>query len=137
MIWSFTSPFNWYAVNIIFLFSLRLLQSLADFSDSVSLPISSNAQTFTQKFYALRLTNVDTNSFEGETFSVNLGSVEEAQNSSTVIDEEALQVTQGSEENTEATASVQVPMTTFSEITFCNQKYFVTTTKITISLLFE
>ena len=55
----------------------RLLDSLTYFSNNLPITNSTSA-TFTRKTYALRVNDINTSNFEGETLSVNLGSVQEA-----------------------------------------------------------
>ena len=89
--------------------------SLETFSSSV--PLSSNAtnnrEVYTLDNFAIQVEDVDYNSFEGEAFSVDLGTVEEAINRTNEIDENRLVTMMEALSN--ATASLQVPSTIFND----------------------
>ena len=93
----------------------RLLVSLETFSDSV--PLSDNAtnnrEVYTLDNFAIQVQDVDRDNFEGETFSVDLGTVEEAINRTNEIDENRLVTMMEALSN--ATASLQVPSTIFND----------------------
>ena len=68
-----------------------ILSSLIKFSDNAVLNSSNNdKQTFTRRNYALQIDEIDSEKFIGESLSVDLGTVEEAMNSSGNIDPQAL-----------------------------------------------
>ena len=73
-------------------FPNRLLQSIREFANTVSIPVNStnNTLAFAFKNFALLLRDVNPKGFSGESFSVNLGPVEEAIRNSSGINEEAL-----------------------------------------------
>ena len=70
----------------VFLFRYRILYSLGNVTANVSLPGTS--MIYTGVTYGLYLQDVDATNFEGQRFSINLGSVEEAtrSNRTSVID---------------------------------------------------
>ncbi len=76
----------------------RILDSLGTFLDNLDITTvnsSGNLTTFTFSTYALQVQEVDPDSFNGQTFIVNLGSVEQAVNSSGVIEQESLLTVDG------------------------------------------
>ena len=93
----------------------RLLDSLTYFSNNLPITNSTSA-TFTRKTYALRVNDINTSNFEGETLSVNLGSVQEAMNIGGNIKEEAIETTSGKKVYQNRTASVQVPASVFRDL---------------------
>ena len=93
----------------------RLLDSLTSFTDDLAIPNATSA-TFTQKTYALQVNDINTNNFNGQTFSVNVGSVQEAMSISRKIREEAIQEIEGNKRFLNRTASVQVPASIFEEL---------------------
>ena len=72
--------------------------------------------TFAQKTYAIQVHDIDTNNFQGQTFSVDLGSVQEAISISSSIQEEAIQTIEGNKVFLNRTASVQVPASLFRDL---------------------
>ena len=71
-----------------------------------------NRSVFNFDTFALQVEKIDPNSFNGQTFVVDLGSVEEAVNISQGIDEDSLVTTDGILDIlTDATASVKLPST--------------------------
>ena len=73
--------------------------------------------TFTRKTYALQLHDVDTSNFQGQTLSVDLGSVQEAMSISSNIREEAIETIEGNKVFlNNRTASVQVPASVFRDL---------------------
>ena len=66
----------------------RILYSLGNVTANVSLPGNSTSMIYTGVAYGLHLQDVNAASFEGQRFSINLGSVEEAtrSNRTSVID---------------------------------------------------
>ena len=93
----------------------RLLDSLTSFTNNLKIPNTTTA-TFTRKTYALQVNDIDTSNFQGQTFSVDLGSVKEAMNSSTNIREEAIDTVEGNKVLQNRTASVQVPVSVFQDL---------------------
>ena len=83
------------------------------FSDNVPLQNGSNTTTFTRKTFALLVKEVDVMTFSDETLFINLGTVEEATNTSEEIDPNSLVVSTSNIANTSAvtTAEVEVPQT--------------------------
>ena len=71
--------------------------------------------TFTRKTYALQLHDIDTSNFQGQTLSVDLGSVQQAMSSTTNIREEAIETIEGIKVFLNRTASVQVPASVFRD----------------------
>ena len=73
--------------------------------------------TFTRKTYALQLHDVDTSNFQGQTLSIDLGSVQEAMSISSNIREEAIDTIEGNKVFlNNRTASVQVPASVFRDL---------------------
>ena len=105
-----------YCLTVIRITTLcRLLDSLTYFSNNLPITNSTSA-TFTRKTYALRVNDINTSNFEGETLSVNLGSVQEAMNIGGNIKEEAIETTSGKKVYQNRTASVQVPASVFRDL---------------------
>lgn len=72
---------------------VRLLDSLETFLDKVEIDSTNTSGTvtvFTRQTFALQLQNINVSSFKGQTFNVDLGSVEEAMNITDNIDDSAL-----------------------------------------------
>ena len=98
------------------LFTLyRLLDSLTHFSNNLVIA-NTTFVTFTRRTFAIQANNIDTSSFQGETFSVNLGSVEDTMGISSAIREEAIETIPGNMTYQNSTASVQVPRSVFQEL---------------------
>ena len=98
------------------LFTLyRLLDSLTNFSNKLEIT-NATSVTFTRTTFAIQVNNINASSFQGETFSVNLGSVEEAVDISSTIREEALETASGNMTYQSSTASVRVPRSVFQEL---------------------
>ena len=90
------------------LFTFRILSSLGRFQDEVVLPPNTTEpKVYARETFALQVRDVDTKSFSGETFNVDLGSFEEAIHLNTSIPEQALQTTM--EVLADATVSITVP----------------------------
>ena len=104
--------------------SIRILTSLETFLDNLDLNTvnqtsGSNSTALTFETFALQIEDVNINTFNGQTFTVALGPVEQARNVSSAIDQRAL-ITEDSEgdstrnkgasirNSTEATAALQV-----------------------------
>ena len=89
--------------------------SLETFSDSV--PLSSNAtenrEVYTLENFAIQVQDVDRDTFEGETLSVDLGTVSEAINRTSEIDASRLVTMMEALSN--ATASLRVPSAIFND----------------------
>ena len=62
------------------------------------------------------MNDINTSNFQGQTFSVDLGSVREAMNISTNIREEAIDTVEGNKVLQNRTASVQVPVSVFQDL---------------------
>ena len=93
----------------------RLIDSLTSFTDNLMFTNTTTA-TFTRKTYALQLHDIDTSNFQGQTLSVDLGSVQEAMRSTSNIQEEAIQTIGWNEVLLDnRTASVQVPSSVFRD----------------------
>ena len=98
------------------LFTLfRLLDSLTNFSNKLVITNTTMA-TFTRTTFAIRVNDINASSFQGETFSVNLGSVEETMDISSAIRGEAIVTVPGNTGYQNRTASVQVPRSVFQEL---------------------
>ena len=68
-----------------------ILQSLETFSETVDVNFTDgNRPTFTRENFAIQLQQIDISTFAGESFNVDLGTVEEAMNNSGNIDPQAL-----------------------------------------------
>ena len=81
------------------------------FSDNVPLQNDSNTTTFTRKTFALLVKEVDVMRSDDETLFINLGTVEEATNTSEQIDPNSLVVSTSNiaDTNVVTTAEVEVP----------------------------
>lgn len=94
----------------------RLLSSLSTFADKVN--ISNTSLLVTRKTYAILIEDVDTNSFIGETLTIDLGSAEEVFDEENIISGMAL----SKKERTNSfyserfTASVEVPPALFRDV---------------------
>ena len=88
----------------------RLLQSVRRFANTVSIP-TNNTLAFPLDNFALLLRDINPESFSGESFSVNLGPVEEAIRNSSGITKEVLVTMMDPLPN--ATASVELPQSLF------------------------
>ena len=86
----------------------RILSSLRTFGDAVVFDQDNEEQSqiFSRRNFALQVQEVDPNEFAGESFNVDLGSVEEAMNLSQNISSSALQTLASSRSN--ATGSLSV-----------------------------
>lgn len=86
--------------------------SLADFMDRVNL--SNTSTILTRESYAILIEEIDTDSFIGETLTVDLGSVEDAFKQ---IEESALNKEEGTNSSLKErfTATVQVPQSIFND----------------------
>ena len=93
----------------------RLIDSLTSFTDNFMFTNTTTA-TFTRKTYALQLHDVDTSNFQGQTLSVDLGSVQQAMSSTINIREEAIETIEGIKVFLNRTASVQVPSSVFQDL---------------------
>ena len=89
--------------------------SLADFTDRVNL--SNTSTILTRESYAIIIEEVDTDSFTGETLTVDLGSVDDALKLGNNIDESALNKEAGTNNSFQGrfTATVQVPQSIFND----------------------
>ena len=94
----------------------RLIDSLTSFTDNLMFT-NTTTVTFTRKTYALQLHDVDTSNFQGQTLSIDLGSVQEAMSISSNIREEAIDTIEGNKVFlNNRTASVQVPASVFRDL---------------------
>lgn len=96
-----------------FFYILRILNSLGRFQDEVVIT-TNTTKIYTQMTFALQVQDVSTESFSGETLSVDLGSFEEALSLNTSIPEHALQTTM--EALSDATASITLPSNIFTAV---------------------
>lgn len=101
----------------------RILNNLAYFSDSVDVTSSNNTSgnklLLGYDTYALQLQNIDTDKFKGQTFSVNLGSVEEAMQTKEEF-EDALKTSEMIMQVLDnSTAAVQLPENFLATIEEC------------------
>jgi len=87
------------------------------FSDNVPLQNDSNTTTFTRKTFALLVKEVDVMRFNDETLFINLGTVEEATNTSEQIDPNSLVVSTSNiaDTNVVTTAKVEAPQSVLSD----------------------
>ena len=85
--------------------------SLADFTDRVNL--SNTSTILTRESYAIIIEEIDTDSFTGETLTVNLGSLKQGNN----IEESALNKEVGTNSSFQGrfTATVKVPQSIFND----------------------
>lgn len=89
--------------------------SLADFTDRVNL--SNTSTILTRESYAILIEEIDTDSFIGETLTVDLGSVEDAFKQENKIEESALNKEEGTNSSLKErfTATVQVSQSIFND----------------------
>ena len=91
----------------------RLLESLGRFLDKVKIDTmntTGNITVFSYQTFSHQLQNVNCSSFEGQTFNVDLGSVEEAMNITGRIDNSALITVENSMDPLKyATAAIHIP----------------------------
>ena len=89
--------------------------SLADFTDRVNL--SNTSTILTRESYAIIIEEVDTDSFIGETLTVDLGSVDDTLKLENNIEESALNKEAGTNSSFQGrfTATVQVPQSIFND----------------------
>ena len=92
----------------------RVLQSLEEFQDAFlasNVSNQDNKTLFTFNTFAIKIQEIDTSDeFEGQSFSVNLGSVEDTTNiSGTIPPEDLVTGDNAMDVSTGATASVQLP----------------------------
>ena len=81
------------------------------FTDSLDLTLSTNSSVnkFVYDTYALQMQDIDPDTFKGQTFTVNLGSVEEALNSTEGFKDESLKISEMDLEVLDnSTAAVQI-----------------------------
>ena len=99
--------------DYIYIFLIRIFQSLERFANEVAIPTNStnDTLTFALNNFALLLRDVDPRNFLGESFSIDLGAVGEAIQNTDGIDEERL-VTMLVPN---ATASAELPELLFEE----------------------
>lgn len=71
-------------------FSFRVLRSLQEFANLVVIESADHVEIYPATNFALQIQDVDSADFEGQTFNVRLGSVEEAVGSTSDIDPAAL-----------------------------------------------
>ena len=80
------------------------------FTDSLDLTLSTNSSVdklvFVYDTYALQMQDIDPNTFKGQTFTVNLGSVEEALDSTEGFKEKSLKISEMDPDD--STAAVQI-----------------------------
>ena len=89
--------------------------SLADFTDRVNL--SNTSTILTRESYAIIIEEIDTDSFTGETLTVDLGSVDDALKLGNNIEESALNKEAGTNSSFQGrfTATVQAPQSIFND----------------------
>ena len=100
----------------------RVLESLSAFLNGVILPENGtvNRTIFAFKTFALQVVEIDPHQFSGQTFTVNLGTVEDAMNITDKIQEDALVTSQIIMEIlTNATASINIPENLINEQQSC------------------
>ena len=79
------------SLPLCFAFFYSILQSLETFSENVDVNFTDGDRpTFTRENFAIQLQQIDISTFAGESFNVDLGTVEEAMNNSGNIDPQAL-----------------------------------------------
>ena len=83
---------NYALLSVVFLHLFySILQSLETFSENVDVNFTDGDRpTFTRENFAIQLQQIDISTFAGESFNVDLGTVEEAMNNSGNIDPQAL-----------------------------------------------
>ena len=88
------------------------MDNLAIFTDSLDLTLLTNSSVdkFVYDTYALQMQDIDPDTFKGQTFTINLGSVEEALNSTEGFKDESLKISEMDLEVPDnSTAAVQIP----------------------------
>lgn len=103
----------------------RVLESLERFQDSVILSENdtTNQTTFSRETFAIQIQNIDPKTYRGHSFSVDLGSVEDALNITEQIPEESLITSETlMEALTTATASVLLPEDLLNNENSCNNE---------------
>ena len=103
----------------------RVLDSLESFLDRVILSDDENStlqeRIFAFETFALQLQEVDPESYEAQTFTVNLGSIEDISNISGKIPVESLMIQDTVTVMENATASVQLPGDLLDHLVDCNE----------------
>ena len=98
------------------------MSSLGDFTDKVKL--SNTSTILTRETYAILIEDINTDSFVGETLTVDLGSVEDAFKQGNKIEESALNKEEGTNSslNKRFIATVRVPWSIFKDGTDQKQR---------------
>ena len=87
----------------------RLLESLANFLDRVEIGSSENATVFSHRTFTLYIQNINPLSFKGETFVINLDSIEKGMNITGGIDDfTTMTVENEFETSSNATATIYI-----------------------------
>ena len=119
------------------LFTLyRLLDSLTHFSNNLVIA-NTTFVTFTRRTFAIQANNIDTSSFQGETFSVNLGSVEDTMGISSAIREEAIETIPGNVTYQNSDLSEQYSISASSKICISRAGTRSWSAEIVICCVFE
>ena len=103
-----------------------MLESLESFQDKVILSDDGNdtlqERVFAFETFALQLQEVDPETYKAQTFTINLGSIEDISNSSGKIPDESLTIQDELMEIlNNATASIQLPDDLFDHISDCHE----------------
>ena len=99
-------------VNLLIM-HFRLLKSLGNFVDQVDISLdvntTNNQTVFALKTYALQVQDIVNDDFQGQTFRVDLGTVEDTKLIERRIEQSNLVTVDGFDNQTNATASVTIP----------------------------
>ena len=99
-----------------------MLESLEKFQDGVNLTSGSeevnDTITFAFKTFAIRIEEIDPDSYQGQSFSVDLGSVEDTLNVEGKIDQNNLTTSDTTKQtsSSSSTASIQLPENLFEDL---------------------
>ena len=105
---------------------IRILNSLESFQDRVILSDSVNdtlqERVFAFEMFALQLQEVDPETYKAQTFTINLGSIEDISNSSGKIPDESLMIQDTMMKIlNNATASIQLPDDLLNDFSDCSE----------------
>lgn len=103
-----------------------MLQSLESFQDKVNISVNSTGSegtaTFAFRTFAIQIQEIDPTTYQGQTFSVNLGPVEDTLNTTGDIPQESLNIKDSlGRVSPNNTATVQLPRELFDDLSLCKQ----------------
>ena len=107
---------------LLYIHSCRLLSVINYFSDRMEMSNNSN-QTFVQRSYAIRISNIKPMDFNGETLTLELGSTDDLLNQDSELNSNAINIFPGtnSQDQTttggqDVTAVARIPKTIFKDL---------------------